>query len=60
MTDPANDAATPEPGAPAQGETPPAAGTGPNKALWTKAALGIGSAALVAALMYANRPRRKK
>ena len=34
------------------------AGSGRNKTLMTGAAIGIGSAALVAALLYANRARR--
>lgn len=34
------------------------AGSGRNKRLMTGAAIGIGSAALVAALLYANRARR--
>lgn len=32
--------------------------TGKNRALWTGAAVGIGSAAIVAALLYANKRRK--
>lgn len=52
MTDKPSEAATPSPVTPAP--TDAKSGTA-----W-KAAVGIGSAALVAALMYANRRSRKK
>ena len=42
----------------AAAEKPAPAGPGRNKRLMTGAAIGIGSAALVAALLYANRARR--
>ncbi len=41
----------------ATGNTKDAA-TGKNKALWAGAAVGIGSAAIVAALLYANKRRK--
>ncbi len=41
----------------ANSETPETA-TGKNRALWTGAAVGIGSAAIVAALLYANKRRK--
>ncbi len=41
----------------AKSETPDAT-TGKNRALWTGAAVGIGSAAIVAALLYANKRRK--
>ncbi|HST36033.1 MAG TPA: hypothetical protein VLK25_05335 [Allosphingosinicella sp.] len=44
--------------APAKGGEPKAGGSRRNKRLVTGAAIGIGSAALVAALLYANRARK--
>lgn len=41
----------------AKSEAPETA-TGKNRALWTGAAVGIGSAAIVAALLYANKRRK--
>ena len=40
------------------GETPKSGGSGRTRNIVTGAAIGIGSAALVAALLYANRSRR--
>jgi hypothetical protein len=44
--------------APEKGSEPKAEGSRRNKRLVTGAAIGIGSAALVAALLYANRARK--
>lgn len=41
-------------------EKPAASGLKPNKTVVTVAAAGIGSAAIVAALLYATRNKRKK
>lgn len=54
MTQKAPDAATVETTAPDDSDTPPTA----SKAFW--ASVGIGSAALAAALIYAKRPKKKK
>lgn len=58
MTDTTNDSAAPEqaPALDASAATTP--GSTANKAFWL--GIGVGSAALVAALMYAKRPKSKK
>ncbi len=55
-----NESAIPDLEEPAKLDMTPKAKDAPGKAKWGTVAVGVGSAALVAALMYAGRSRRKK